>query len=85
MKYTGKGIVIVCLYVDNLIITCDDIDEFHSIHRQLSIRFEMKELSELRYFLGIEIARFKDGYFICQCKYTLDLLHKYGLANCKHV
>ena len=45
----------------------------------------MKELGELRYFLGIKVAKFKDGYFICQRKYALDLLNKYGLANCKHI
>lgn len=37
VKYINKGIVIVCLYIDDWIITNDDVNEIRSIHGQLSI------------------------------------------------
>lgn len=36
----------------------------------------MKDLAELRYFLGLKFARSKKGIVICLRKYTLDLLEE---------
>ncbi|XP_019103702.1 uncharacterized mitochondrial protein AtMg00810-like [Beta vulgaris subsp. vulgaris] len=43
----------------------------------------MKELGELKHFLGLEVEWTKDGIFLCQEKYVHDLLEKYGMINCK--
>ena len=40
----------------------------------LANSFSIKDLGPLRYFLGIEVSRSKQGIFICQRKYTLDVL-----------
>ncbi|KAM1408355.1 hypothetical protein ACFX2I_008888 [Malus domestica] len=45
----------------------------------------MKELGELKYFLGIEVARSKHGIFQSQRKYVLDLLAETGMLDCKPV
>ncbi|KAL9994189.1 putative RNA-directed DNA polymerase [Helianthus debilis subsp. tardiflorus] len=45
--------------------------------------FEMKDLGRLKYFLGIEVLRSKQGIFICQKKYILDLLAETGMLDCK--
>ena len=37
MKHTSKGMVIACLYIDDLIVIDDDVDEIGSVHGQLSI------------------------------------------------
>ena len=67
------------VYVDDLIITRDDARE------NLSVRFQMKELGELKHFLGLEVDRTKEGLFLCQHKYTRDILKKFGLMECKPV
>ncbi|KAL0745778.1 hypothetical protein Bca101_101721 [Brassica carinata] len=36
--------------------------------------FDIKDLGEIKYFLGIEICRSKEGLFMCQRKYTMDML-----------
>lgn len=41
----------------------------------------MKELGFLKYFLGVEVARSHEGIFLCQRKYTLDILHDSGLLG----
>ena len=43
--------------------------------------FEIKDLGSLKYFLGIEVARSKQGIFISQRKYVLDLLQETGMLE----
>lgn len=45
--------------------------------------FEMKDLGQLKYFLGIEGFWLKEGIFISQKKYILDLLAETGMVDCK--
>ncbi|XP_062009953.1 secreted RxLR effector protein 161-like [Rosa rugosa] len=44
------------------------------LQRQLASEFEMKDLGELKYFLGIEVTRGREGIYLCQRTYVLDLL-----------
>ena len=43
----------------------------------------MKNLGGLKYFIGIEAARSRQGIFLSQKKYALDLLSEVGLLECK--
>ncbi|CAD6271158.1 unnamed protein product [Miscanthus lutarioriparius] len=63
------------LYVDDIIITGDDTLEIARLKENLSKEFEVKDLGQLRYFLGIEIARSARGIVLSQRKYVLDLLN----------
>ncbi|KAA3462041.1 transcription factor TGA4-like isoform X1 [Gossypium australe] len=49
----------------------------------LAEQFEIKDLGALKYFLGMEFSRSKEGIFVSQCKYILDLLKETGLLGCK--
>jgi hypothetical protein len=40
-------------------------------------------MGSLHYFLGLEVKRSKDGFFLSQHKYTADVLERAGMANCK--
>jgi hypothetical protein len=56
VKKTNHGIVVIVIYVDDLIIIGDsDIDIF-DLKKLLKQKFEIKDLGELRYFLGIEVC-----------------------------
>ena len=47
--------------------------------------FEIKDLGQLKYFLGMEVTRSKGGISISQRKYTLDLLKETRMLGCKSV
>jgi len=55
MKDEQGCIVMISLYVDDLIIAGDAIYLIDEIKQQMSQTFEMKHLSQLRYYLGLEI------------------------------
>ncbi|KAK1432285.1 hypothetical protein QVD17_09180 [Tagetes erecta] len=80
-----KGNLVTCLiiYVDDMIITGNDEEEMKKLKANLFTEFEMKDLGRLKYFLGIEVLRSKQGIFICQKKYVLDLLAETGMIDCK--
>ena len=69
----GKTTTLI-VYVDNIGLTGNDVEEIPRLKEYLAKEFEIKNLGRLKYFLGIEVARSKDGIFICQRKYVLDLL-----------
>ena len=66
------------VYVDDMIITDGDEIEKHSMNERLFAQFEIKDLGKLKYFFGIEVAYSRQGIFISQRKYILDLLKETG-------
>lgn len=45
--------------------------------------FDMTDLGELRYFLGLEVVQCKAGIFFSQEKYVFDTVKKFGMLGCK--
>ena len=66
------------MYVDDIIITRDDMTCISSLKSFLHGQFHTKDLDMLKYFLGIEVMRSKRGIFLSQRKYVLDLLFEIG-------
>ncbi|KAJ0589411.1 putative RNA-directed DNA polymerase [Helianthus annuus] len=83
LKRKGKLVTCLIIYVDDMIITGNDEEEMKKLKANLFTEFEMKDLGRLKYFLGIEVLRSKQGIFICQKKYVLDLLAEIGMVDCK--
>lgn len=71
------------IYVDDMILTGSDTFEIKELKKYLSREFEMKELGDLKYFLGIEVIRSHQSIFLSQRKYVLDLLADTGMLDCK--
>ena len=71
---TDKGTILLLLYMDNMIITSDDLSGIQELKDFLSQQFEMKDLGHLSYFLGLEITHSTDDIYITQAKYASELL-----------
>lgn len=69
-RKSGK-ITALILYVDDMVVIGVDPKGMEALQRYLSSEFEMKDLGQLKYFLGIEVARSKEGNSLSQKKYVL--------------
>ncbi|WZY94094.1 hypothetical protein YC2023_066423 [Brassica napus] len=69
-----SGIIVILVYVDDLIITGSDKAGIKATKEFLRSVFDIKDLGEMKYFLGIEICRSKEGLFMSQRKYAMDML-----------
>ncbi|GFY93864.1 hypothetical protein Acr_09g0003100 [Actinidia rufa] len=75
--------VIISVYVDDIIITGDDVSGIKRVKQTLRKAFDTTDLGPLRYFLGIEVARSRRGISLSQRKYVLDLLQDTGMMGCR--
>ncbi|KAK8944918.1 Cell cycle checkpoint protein RAD17 [Platanthera zijinensis] len=71
------------IYVDDILITGDDSKEIKMIKLHLNSVFQTKDSGNLRYFLGLKVARCPDGLVLSQRNYCLDLLHDVDYSGCK--
>ena len=61
LRRTDKGTILLLLYMDDMIITDDDLSGIQELKDFLSQQFKMKDLGHLSYFLGLEITHSTDG------------------------
>ncbi|WJZ84163.1 hypothetical protein VitviT2T_003782 [Vitis vinifera] len=84
VKHFPEGkLTIIIVYVDDIILTGDHEEKIDLLKKLLTKEFEIKDLGNLKYFLGMEIARSKKGIAVSQRKYVLDLLNETGMLGCK--
>ena len=69
--------------MDDIILAGNDKEEIVRIKQTLNQTFKIKDFGNLRYFLGLEVARSKTRIMVNQRKYALELLTDAGLLACK--
>jgi len=85
IKKSSDSFTVLLVYVDDIILAGTSLLEFQHIKSILDTSFKIKDLGQLKYFLGIEVAHSKLGISLCQRKYCLDLLHDSGHIGSKHI
>ncbi|XP_031741705.1 uncharacterized protein LOC116403900 [Cucumis sativus] len=78
---TPHCIVLLLVYVDDTIITGNDLQAISDLQHYLGQHFEMKDLGSLNYFLGLEVSRRSDVYLLSQEEYASDLLARSGIID----
>ncbi|XP_019161395.1 PREDICTED: uncharacterized protein LOC109158030 [Ipomoea nil] len=84
-KGEGKSFVALLVYVDDIVVVSADLKLIQQIKLHLSNNFQIKDLGPLKYFLGLEVARQKNGISVSQRKYDFELLSDAGFMNSKPV
>ena len=83
----GKNVVYLLIYVDDLLICSKNksVKKIQSVQKLLTNKFEMKDLGEVKEYLGINIDYdcFKNEMRLSQNKYIESLANKYKLQNSK--
>ena len=83
IKRNSKYVLFVLVYVDDILITGSDSLALQGCIYDLDTYFVLKTLGSVNYFLGFEAYRNSTGIYLTQSKYTLDLLKKASMQDCK--
>jgi hypothetical protein len=78
----GSDTVYLLLYVDDIILTASSTELLRRTISALQREFAM-DLGPLHHFLGITVERRPDGLFLHQRTYTLDILKRAVMTDCK--
>lgn len=82
VRNKGADIVILCVYVDDLLLTGNNKNEIELFKQEMTMKFEMTDMGLLCYYLGIEVIQNKEGIMLNQTAYAKKLLNVAGLKDC---
>ncbi len=71
------------MYVDELILLADVIEDLIDLKSLLSEHFKMKDMGQLHYYLGVNVVYGKDFIWLHQNQYIESKLRKFGLKDAK--
>ena len=69
--------------MDDILLTENDLTEIQRGKDCLLQQFRIKDLGDLKYFIGIEFSCSKAGIYMSQRKYALDILQDTGLTGAR--
>jgi hypothetical protein len=83
-KFRNGKYIFLILYVDDILLASSDVSLLLETKRFLSSHFEMKDLGEVRFILGIEIHRdrMKGVLGLSQKTYIEKVLKKFSMHKC---
>ncbi|RVX07895.1 Retrovirus-related Pol polyprotein from transposon TNT 1-94 [Vitis vinifera] len=84
LKFSGSKFIILVLYVDDILLASSDVGLLHETKRFLSSEFDMKDLGNASFVLGIQIHRDRSRGILglSQKAYIDKVLSRFGMSNC---
>lgn len=65
-----------------MLIISAKLEEIAALKIKMKVEFEMTDLGELTYFLGLKFVRTKRGFVMHQKKYVNEVLCKFNMQAC---
>jgi hypothetical protein len=85
IKTEGDDFLIVLVYVDDIIFRCNKDSLVKWFSSAMESDFEMSMISELLFFLGLQITQKSEGMFISEEKYLREMLKRFQMEDSKPV
>ena len=84
-KVSGRKFIFLILYVDDILLASSDLGLLHETKRMLSKNFDMKDLGEASFVLGIEIHKNRSRGLLglSQRAYVDRILERFNMQQCK--
>ena len=84
-KKFDNNYIILCLYVDDILILGTSLDAIQRVKNYLPLNFDMKDLAPADMILGMTIFRTPDGVSL-SLSYSIErMLHKFNFYNSKSI
>nr|GEZ84363.1 retrovirus-related Pol polyprotein from transposon TNT 1-94 [Tanacetum cinerariifolium] len=84
-RKTGKHILLVQIYVDDIIFASTDPKDCDMFSNEMSSKFQMSMMGQMSFFLGLQVYQSPEGIFINQSKFALEILKKFRMDSCDSV
>jgi hypothetical protein len=82
-RYGGAEAIMLCLYVDDILIFGSNLNVIEEVKKLLSTNFDMKDLREADVILNIKLIREGDGgVTLLQSHYVEKVLSRFGFSDC---
>ncbi len=83
--YTSKLEVVIMMYMDDLLIFGKEMGAINEVKKRLTGIFEMKDVGELKYFLGMQVHRNRKEttLTITQSEYIEAILERFQMTDTK--
>ena len=80
-RHGGGESVILCLYVDDILIFGTNIDAINEVKSFVSKSFDMKDLGEVDVILTIKLVKDESGITLLQSHYVENVLSQFGFMD----
>ena len=85
VKEEDGDTLIVAIHVDDIILAGKTDEKIAKVKESIAERFQVKDMGELKYILGLQVIQEDGKVWIGQPTYTASIIKKYGMENCKPV
>jgi hypothetical protein len=85
IQRNSGAVMYVLVYVDDLLLVTNDTARLTNTKAALSSRFDMKDMGEAHFILGVQIRRdrAKRQLFLSQAEYIRTVLERFGMQDCR--
>ncbi|KAI3754743.1 hypothetical protein L1987_54533 [Smallanthus sonchifolius] len=81
IRKAGGDILLVQVYVDDIIFVSTNEGMCREFEKVMKSKFEMSNMGELSFFLGLQVSQRENGIYLHQTKYVQDILSKYKMSD----